>query len=116
MRKRTYTAKKKRWHRRRYERRFRSGLCPLCSGERTGEWIICEACREKSRARSRVLTREARQARQESIYRYRVRCRETGICYGCGRYIGLGQYKRCGACRERDRVAHAVSYAGGGRA
>jgi len=103
-----YTAKKKRWHQRRYENRFRQGLCPICGGKRTGEWIVCEACREKSRVKSKALMPEARRM---STNKYRARCRKGGICYGCGRWIGLGRYKRCEDCREKDRKAHKERYA-----
>ena len=103
----TYTAKKKRWHQKRYEGRLQSGLCPICGGKRTGDWITCITCREKSRLYSKALPPEVR---QKSINRYRIKCRKRGICYGCGGYIGLGKYKRCEPCREKDRNAHMERY------
>lgn len=79
----------------------------MCGRKRTGKWIICEACREKHRAYSKALTPEARML---VTNKYRRRCRRQGICYGCGRYVGFGRYKRCEACREKDRLAHAERY------
>lgn len=102
-----YTAKKKRWHQRRYSNRLQNGVCPICGGKRTGGWIVCETCREKSRVYSKSMSPEAR---ERTINRYRDRCRKRGICYGCGRYIGLGKYKRCEGCREKDRLAHSRAY------
>jgi len=80
----------------------------MCGKPRTGEWITCEACREKNRLRSKSLSPEAKQA---AINRYRDRCRKGGICYGCGREVGLDKYKKCAVCREKDRVAKARRYA-----
>ena len=79
----------------------------MCGGKRTGDWIVCETCREKSRVYSKALTPEAK---QKGINRYRKRCRKQGICYGCGSYIGLGKYKRCESCRGKDRDAHMRRY------
>ena len=106
--KKTYTAKKKRWHQKRYQTRFENGLCPMCGGKRTGEWIICAVCLEKardSRAKNRTL-----EGNRRTTNRYRAKCRKEGICYGCGREIGVGEYTRCPACRDKDRVSHNAAY------
>jgi len=101
--------KKKRQKRRElYSSRLKSGRCPMCGKPRTGEWITCEACLEINRLSSSKISR---QSKTLAINRYRDKCRKKGICYGCGREIGLGKYKKCAVCRERDRVAKARRYA-----
>ncbi len=46
-----------------------------------------------------------------TLNRYRNKCRKDGICYGCGNYIGLGKYKRCASCREKDNKRKTKKYA-----
>ncbi|KKN21393.1 hypothetical protein LCGC14_0925780 [marine sediment metagenome] len=102
------TPKKKRWHQKRYQGRLRQGLCPTCGNKRTEGWIICITCREKSRVYRKT---------QPSGYstkgnnKYRTKCRKEGICYGCGRYIGIGEYKRCVTCRKKDNEKNTKRYA-----
>ena len=110
--KQVYTAKRKRWHQKRYRTRFENGLCPECGKKRIGEWITCVVCREKGRLRKqkKCSSPTALKANREYINKYRKKCREEGICYGCGSYIGLGRYIRCVACRDKDRIAHEVAY------
>ncbi len=107
-----YTARKKRWHQRRYRTRFANGLCPQCGEERMGDWITCETCREKGRLRKqkKCSLPATLKANREYINRYRKKCRKEGICYGCGNYIGLGGHTRCVACRDKDRIAHNAAY------
>jgi len=75
----------------------------MCGKTRTGDWITCESCLERNRASSKKISRESK---NQTINRYRDRCREEGICYGCGTYIGLGKYKTCPECRRKGRLAN----------
>jgi len=110
IRKQVYTAKKKRWSRNRYERRFQNGLCPLCGGKRTGEWITCITCREKLVARAKARPEAKKETNRKAIIKYRIKCRKQGICYGCGRYVGLEGYKLCEGCRKKNRDASRRRY------
>lgn len=105
----TYTVKKKKWAAKRYKKRLQDGLCPMCGGLRTGEWITCEKCLAKARAYRKTKTRNRLKANRYAN-QFRNTCREEGICYGCGNYIGLGKYKKCERCREKDNKAKVEHY------
>ena len=103
-----YTAKKKRWHQKRYSNRLRNGLCPICGGKRTGEWITCESCLAKHRVYQK--TRPPGYS-TKGINEYRKRCRKAGICYGCGVSLREDNHKKCEKCREKDNKRNAKRYA-----
>ena len=72
-----------------YDLRKSQGLCPKCGTKRHTTYVLCNACRHRSRT---------------SANARRAHCRKTGSCYVCGDLNDRSNRTTCSECSRVESL------------